>query len=307
MNEVTRVERTQQEMVRVLGNSLYPGAKSESIELVLSWCRVNGLDPMLRPVHIVPTRVKNERGQWEWRDTLMPGIATYRILAARSGEYAGKSEPEFGPDVIEEFDGVKVTYPRWCKITVQRMVGGTARSFTAVEHWLENYREAGNETSAPNRMWKKRAYGQLAKCAEAQALRMAFPEFSGGAVTAEEMEGSNEASFTGPTIEHTEPKPAPVRDAGAATTASPRKKQTVAEWLEALKIALHDATSAEEVDTILCAEGTQRARESFRNGAKEQLEAMIAEALTKWFPKPPDEDEPPAEEDLPDLAEIALP
>ncbi|MFM7010971.1 MAG: recombinase RecT, partial [Betaproteobacteria bacterium] len=41
---------------------------------------------------------------------------------------------------------------------------------------------------APNAMWQKRPYAQLAKCAEAQALRKAFPEF-GSAATADEMEG----------------------------------------------------------------------------------------------------------------------
>lgn len=37
-------------------------------------------------------------------------------------------------------------------------------------------------------MWAKRPYGQLAKCAEAQALRKAFPEV-GSMPTAEEMAG----------------------------------------------------------------------------------------------------------------------
>jgi hypothetical protein len=37
-------------------------------------------------------------------------------------------------------------------------------------------------------MWLKRSRGQLAKCAEAQALRKAFPEV-GAQPTAEEMEG----------------------------------------------------------------------------------------------------------------------
>jgi hypothetical protein len=37
-------------------------------------------------------------------------------------------------------------------------------------------------------MWKRRPYAQLAKCAEAQALRKAFPEI-GAQPTADEMEG----------------------------------------------------------------------------------------------------------------------
>ena len=37
-------------------------------------------------------------------------------------------------------------------------------------------------------MWMKRPYGQIAKCAEAQAFRKAFPEMA-SAYTAEEMEG----------------------------------------------------------------------------------------------------------------------
>ena len=39
-------------------------------------------------------------------------------------------------------------------------------------------------------MWAKRPYAQLAKCAQAQALRMAFPE-SCGQATAEEMAGKD--------------------------------------------------------------------------------------------------------------------
>jgi phage recombination protein Bet len=202
MNAITPTTpaATEEDVLRVLENSLYPGAKPESIRLVLAYCRVNGLDPMLKPVHIVPTSVKVGYDKWETRDVLMPGIADYRIKASRSGDYVGKSEPFFGPDVTENLAGTEITYPLWCKITVQRFVRGAVRDFTAVEYWLENYATTG-KTDAPNKMWRKRAYGQLAKCAEAQALRMAFPEFSGGIPTAEEMEGK----FDGPTLEHEKP------------------------------------------------------------------------------------------------------
>ena len=64
MNALTTTDDkpSHDEVIRVLENSLYPGAKRESIELVLAYCRANGLDPMLRPVAIVPTSVKKSDG-----------------------------------------------------------------------------------------------------------------------------------------------------------------------------------------------------------------------------------------------------
>ena len=174
------------ELIGVLGSSLYPGAAKQSIQLVLGYCKASGLDPMQKPVHIVPMWDKNLKAM---RDVVMPGIGLYRTQAARSGNYAGVTEPEFGQDIIEELGGISVTFPKWCKVTVKRaMSNGAIVEFTATEFWKENYATAGKDSSAPNVMWKKRPYGQIAKCAEAQALRKAFPEF-GSQPTADEMEG----------------------------------------------------------------------------------------------------------------------
>ncbi|ANF79357.1 phage recombination protein Bet [Salmonella enterica] len=173
-----------------LKNSIYPGAKDESVMMALDYCRARQLDPLLKPVHLVPMSVKDSRtGKSEWRDVVMPGIGLYRIQADRSGDYAGAHEPEFGPDITQTLSGVEVTFPQWCKYTVcKRMPSGEIVEFSAKEYWLENYATGGRDTTAPNAMWKKRPYGQLAKCAEAQALRKAWPEI-GQQPTAEEMEG----------------------------------------------------------------------------------------------------------------------
>jgi phage recombination protein Bet len=176
------------ELIEVLRNSLYPGAQDDSIKMIIGYCRASGLDPMQKPAHIVPIW---DSKAGKMRDVVMPGIGLYRTQAARSGNYAGVTEPEFGPDVIESLGGVEITYPAWCKVIVKRaLANGAIVEFAAVERWKENYAVRGGKdrSIAPNAMWQKRPYGQIAKCAEAQALRKAFPEF-GSAPTAEEMEG----------------------------------------------------------------------------------------------------------------------
>lgn len=183
------VAMTEEEVMYTLQNSLYPGASPESIKLVMSYCKAASLDAMQKPVHIVPMW---DSKSGSMRDVVMPGIGLYRTQAARSG-CAGVSEPEFGPDVTEEIGGQTITFPAWCRVTVKRRLPtGEVVDFTAKELWKENYAiKGGKEKSiAPNAMWTKRPYGQLAKCAEAQALRKAFPEV-GSAPTADEMMGKS--------------------------------------------------------------------------------------------------------------------
>lgn len=197
---------TEDDVMKVLRSSLYPGAKDESIKMVIAYCQAAGLDVMQKPVHIVPMLVatgEKDKDGWdkkEMRDVIMPGIGSYRTQAARSGSYAGVTEPEFGSSVSRKLGDADITYPEWCKITVKRaMPSGSIVEFTAMEFWTENYATKSNKVDTPNAMWKKRPYAQLAKCAEAQALRKAFPEF-GAAPTADEMEGKFEFE-TGNTID----------------------------------------------------------------------------------------------------------
>lgn len=187
---------------KALKDSLYPGASDQSVSMILSYCKARKIDPMLKPVHLVPMMVKtgekDDKGydKKEWRDVVMPGIGLYRIDASRSGKYAGMSEPEFGEDITEKLGGKTITYPRWCKITVRKIVHDSIVKFTAKEFWKENYATQKKDSEEPNAMWFKRPYGQLAKCSEAQALRKAFPDVVGQEVTGEEMEGKIFASNT---------------------------------------------------------------------------------------------------------------
>lgn len=211
-------ERAEQResLIDVLAASVYPGAKRPSVALVIAYCEAARLDPLQKPVHIVPmsvkTGTKNNYGgdEYEMRDVIMPGIGLYRTQAARTGCYAGQDEPVIGPMRTMTFESVKrewvtvpgrdkkqpretviektVEFPEWAQVTVYRLVGGFRVAFVAREYWLENYATAGRDSDAPNSMWERRTIGQLVKCAEAQALRKGFPEV-GSQPTAEEMEG----------------------------------------------------------------------------------------------------------------------
>ena len=92
-------------------NSLYPGASVESIKLVLSYCKARDLDPMKKPVHIVPLRYKDGDGKWKTKDVIMPGIYEFRTTAQKTGQYLGQDEPEFGPEISY----LNVTAPEWAK------------------------------------------------------------------------------------------------------------------------------------------------------------------------------------------------
>lgn len=222
-----------------LKSSLYPGASDGSVDMVLAYCRASGLDPMTKPVHIVQMKVstgrKDDRGYdiKEDRDVVMPGIGLYRINAARTGQYAGCSEPEFGPTMTMEsvrdvwVDGPNgrrqkvqqpftVSYPEWCRVTVRKVLGNQVVEFTAKEYWIENYAAKGD--GSPNAMWEKRAFGQLAKCTEAQALRKAFPEAVGSQPTADEMEGKDFIDATATVVQ----QPAAVRELAHEPAAYPQ-------------------------------------------------------------------------------------
>lgn len=175
-----------------LQNSVFPGAKDESIILAVDYCKARKLDILKKPCHIVPMQVtisgEKERGadgklydKKIWRDVIMPGIYEQRITAFRTGQMAGQDEPVFGETI--SFKGVDA--PEWCRVTVYRFINGERCAFSHTEYFSEAC--ATTKEGKLNSMWSKRPRGQLAKCAEAGALRKAFPDELGGVITAEEI------------------------------------------------------------------------------------------------------------------------
>lgn len=173
---------------RTLCNNLYPGAKPESVLMVLDYCAARNLDPLKKPCHIVPMEVKDARTNTRsWRDVVMPGIYEYRITAQRTGLYHGHTKPQYGPSA--KIAGVDA--PEWCEMTMFRWNTAAARvvEFPVMVFFSEVV--ATNREGAANSRWSKAPRQMLTKCTEAAGLRETFPEEFGGEATAEEMDGQH--------------------------------------------------------------------------------------------------------------------
>jgi phage recombination protein Bet len=185
---------------KALVEAIYPNAETvDAVIMALSYCRARNLDPFKRPVHIVPMW---SSAAGKVVETVWPGISELRTTAFRTGQYAGMAEPEFGPTIERTFIGkagrgkskgqersVTLSFPEWCRVTITRELNGKERKFVGPKvYWLESYAKWA-DTDVPNEMWMHRPAGQLEKCAEAGALRRAFPDEIGNDYAAEEMEG----------------------------------------------------------------------------------------------------------------------
>jgi phage recombination protein Bet len=175
--------------------SLYPGADPMSVMMVIDYCQARQLDPMKKPCHIVPMKVKDAiTGATTWRDVIMPGIYEYRTTAQRTNEYLGQARPHYGDNIEYKH----ITVPEWCEVKVYRWnpVAKQRGEYTVVTYFSEVVSETyqylpgkknGQKSLFPNARWKKAPRQMLTKCAEAAALRMAFPDALGGEMTMEEV------------------------------------------------------------------------------------------------------------------------
>jgi phage recombination protein Bet len=152
------------ERVDLLSRTIANGAPPLEFELFVQICNRTGLDPFAKQIYFI-----QRGGKWSPQTS----IDGYRLIAERTGLYAGSDEP-----VYDSEDG---DHPGKASVTVWKMVGGQRVPFSASARWSE-YRQ---ETSP---MWKKMPYLMLGKCAESLALRKAFPQELSGLYTKEEMD-----------------------------------------------------------------------------------------------------------------------
>ena len=167
----------QEEIQTLVQSGIIPqGTPDGTIKMFSRFCSESNLSPFKRQVHLV------KRGE---KFTIQTGIDGYRAIANRTGLYAGSDDYLFD-EGVGEYEMVKSgrKTPTTAKSTVYRLVGGIRCPFSATAGWKE-YAQVYNGKLGT--MWEKMPFLMIGKCAEALALRKAFPEELGGLYTDEEM------------------------------------------------------------------------------------------------------------------------
>lgn len=146
------------EEVKVLKESLFKGFTDPEVNYCVAVCNQLNLSPLLKHIHFV----KRTGHDGKSAIATQTGIDGLRLSAQRSGEYAGSDRPVFeGTSAIPEI----------AVVTVHRIVAGQRVAFTGEATWSEFYPKNPKNRA----MWDQMPKNQLAKCAEAQALRKGFP------------------------------------------------------------------------------------------------------------------------------------
>lgn len=168
--------RFSDDQMKVITSTIAKGATPEELQLFVSTCTRTGLDPFLKQIYAVK--------RWDSREkrevmAIQVGIDGLRLIADRTGKYGGQ-------DPIEWLDENGVWSEVWTGSGDHPVAARTAvyrkdwsHKAPAVCRW-DSYAQTHGADAKLMPNWAKMPDVMLGKCAEALALRRAFPaEMSG--------------------------------------------------------------------------------------------------------------------------------
>jgi phage recombination protein Bet len=180
MNQIVQYkEYFNKDQIELIKGSICKGATNDELKWFLYQCARARLDPFSRQIYWIKRR--------DGTAFTLVSIDGLRLIAERSGEYAGQMGPEWcgadgawmnvwlpeGPPFAARVGAMRkgATLPIW----------GTAR--------LQSYAPRGKDGALYGN-WLSMPDVMLAKCAEALALRKAFPQDLSGFYTGDEMQNA---------------------------------------------------------------------------------------------------------------------
>ena len=272
------------DQVSLIKSTICKGATDDELKLFLYQCERTGLDPLARQIYSIQRREMRD-GQWVTVRSIQTSIDGFRLVAERSGKYAGQVGPYWcGEDGEWRDVWLKAGSPVAARVGVLRSdfkepCWGIAR--------FDAYAQK-NKEGKPTRMWQAMGDVMVAKCAEALALRKAFPQELSGLYTGDEMEQASQA----PIETKAEPSKAlPPYDPQTGEILLPQQQEP--NWIEFGQLMIAGATkNPGAIDDLLRAEASRIERmASEAPKVYKRMMSAIEKARTPTQPMPGDDPE----------------
>jgi len=180
--------------IETLKRTIAHDLTDNELALFAAVCKRTGLDPFAKQIYAIKrTTRRRVRGNWVDEDvlTIQTGIDGIRLIAERSSLYAGQDPPEWcGPDGHWTDVWLSDEPPAAARVAVYRKdfarpVVGVAKFDSYADRWPP---KDGQQVGDLRNLWKTMPEAMIAKCAEALALRKAFPNDLSGIYASEEMD-----------------------------------------------------------------------------------------------------------------------
>ena len=189
--EQTRFTDEQRAVLAHMGVENAPDA---DLSVFMHVCQRTGLDPFARQIHMIGRNSFNSKTNgWETKYTIQTGIDGYRVVGHRAADRTKTRITLEAPEWCHEDGSWRPVWskgwgwPMAARVTIRR--NGDPFTAVAIFDEYKQTKKGGDLTQ----MWAQRPAGQLAKCAEALAWRMAFPHDLAGIYVEEEMQQADNA------------------------------------------------------------------------------------------------------------------